>query len=174
MKGQSLMRHLTIFCAGLALWLSVSVTSAAAVQINTPAPDFSLKDLNGRTVNLCGFKGSAIVLNFWSTSCPPCVAELPSLNALYHGLAGSGFMVLGIALDISDKPVREMARHQRIEYPLLLDSTREVYFDSYGLFGQPVSVLIDRTGMVREKIVGQVDWASPEMKTKIKNLLKGR
>ena len=168
------MRHLTIFCASLALWLSVSVTSAAAVQINTPAPDFSLKDLNGRTVNLSGFKGSAIVLNFWSTSCPPCVAELPSLNTLYRNLAGSGLAVFGIALDTSAAPVRELARRQHIEYPLLMDSSKEVYFDTYGLFGQPISVLIDRLGVVREKIVGQVDWASPEMRTKINTLLKGR
>jgi len=82
------------------------------------------------------------------------VAELPSLNALYHDLAGNGLLVLGIALDTSGKSVREMAQRLHIEYPLLLDSSQEVYFDAYGLFGQPVSVLIDRAGIVREKIVG--------------------
>ncbi len=168
------MRYLKIFTISLAAWLCLFVTIASAVHLNAPAPDFCLKDLNGRKVSLADLKGRAVVLNFWSTTCPPCVAEIPALNALYHNLAGSGLVVLGIALDPSDKPVRELARRQRIEYPLLIDSSQEVYFDAYGLFGQPVSILIDRTGMVREKIIGQVNWTSPEMVTKIKSLLKGR
>ena len=168
------MRLVKILCMLLTMWLLVFVTVAGAVRNNTPAPDFSLKDLNGRTVGLSGLKGRAVVLNFWSTTCPPCVAELPALNVLYHDLEGHGLVVLGIALDASDKPVRELARRLRIEYPLLMDSTQEVYFDSYALFGQPVSILIDRTGTVQEKIVGQVDWASPDVRAKITNLLKGR
>ncbi len=168
------MRYLKIFLMSLAAWLCLFVTVAGAVHINAPAPDFCLKDLNGRKVGLSDLKGRAVVLNFWSTTCPPCVAELPSLNSLYHDLAGSGLVVLGIALDPSDKPVRELARRQRIEYPILTDNSQEVYFDTYGLFGQPVSILIDRAGMVREKIIGQVNWTSPEMVTKIKSLLKGR
>lgn len=156
------------------MWLLILVTVAGAVGIHIPAPDFSLKDLNGRKVGLSDLKGKAIVLNFWSTTCPPCVAELPSLNTLYHDLAGSGLVVLGITLDASDKPVRELARRLGIEYPLLMDSTQEVYFDSYGLFGQPVSVLIDRAGTVQDKIIGQVDWSSTAMRAKIKNLLRGR
>ena len=168
------MRLIKICGIVLVTFLCLFGTHADAVQINVPAPDFSLKDLNGKIDCLSKLKGRAILLNFWSTSCPPCVAELPSLNALYHDLAGSGLLVLGIALDTSGKPVREMAQRLHLEYPILLDSSQEVYFDAYGLFGQPISVLIDRAGIVREKIVGQVEWASPEIRTKIKNLLRGR
>lgn len=156
------------------MWLLIFVTVVGAVGIHIPAPDFSLKDLNGRKVGLSDLKGKAIVLNFWSTTCPPCVAELPSLNTLYRDLRGNGLVVLGIALDASDTPVRELSRRLRIEYPILMDSSQEVYFDSYSLFGQPVSVLIDRSGTVREKIVGQVDWTAPDVRAKIKNLLKER
>ena len=83
-------------------------------------------------------------------------------------------VVLGIALDASDTPVRELSRRLRIEYPILMDSSQDVYFDSYSLFGQPVSVLIDRAGTVQEKIIGQVDWSSTAIRAKIKNLLKER
>lgn len=174
MEGYLAMRYLATLSLTVTLWLCLFVTMAGAVHVNAPAPDFCLKDVNGRKVGLADLKGRVVILNFWSTTCPPCVAELPSLNSLYHDLAGSGLVVLGIALDPSDKPVRELARRYRIEYPLLTDSSQEVYFDAYGLFGQPVSIVIDRTGMVREKMVGQVNWTSPEMMTKIKNLLKGR
>lgn len=147
--------------------------NAGAVRINAPAPAFSLKDLSGRKIDLSSLRGRIVVLNFWSTTCPSCVAELPSLNRLHHDLAGKGLVVLGIALDPSDKPVRELARRLGIAYPLLMDSSQEVYFDAYGLFGQPVSVLIDRTGTVRERIVGEVDWASPEVRGRIHHLLTG-
>lgn len=168
------MRLVKILGMSLTMWLFIFVTGAGAVRTNAPAPEFSLKDLNGRKVSLSDLKGKAVILNFWSTTCPPCVAELPSLNTLHHDQAGNGLVVLGIALDASDNPVRELARRLRIDYPLLMDSNQEVYFDTYGLFGQPVSVLIDRGGMVRERIVGQVDWAAPDVRARIHNLLRGR
>ena len=82
--------------------------------------------------------------------------------------------MLGIALDPAEKPVRELAGKLRLEFPVVLDSNKDVYFDSYGLFGQPVSVIIDRTGLVREKMLGAVDWSSPQIRAKITSYLKGR
>lgn len=141
--------------------------SAAAIQIAKPAPDFSLQDINGKTYRLSDFKGKTIILNFWSTTCAPCVAEMPSLNTLYRDLKGSGLIVLGISLDRSAKPVRELADKLRIVYPLLMDSQQDVYFDSYALFGQPVSIVIDRAGMVQEKLIGEVDWSSVRIRSKL-------
>ena len=141
--------------------------SATAIQIAKPAPDFSLQDINGKTYRLSDFKGKTIILNFWSTTCAPCVAEMPSLNTLYRDLKGSGLIVLGISLDRSAKPVRELANKLRIVYPLLMDSQQDVYFDSYALFGQPVSIVIDRAGMVQEKLIGEVDWSSVRIRSKL-------
>lgn len=152
----------------------VSSIPCHAVKLNAPAPDFSLKDLQGSTRTLSAHKGMVVLLNFWSTTCPPCVTELPSLNAVYKELRQSGLLVLGIALDPSEKPVRELVAKLKIEFPNMLDSNKDVYFDSYGLFGQPVSIIIDRTGTVREKIVGPMEWNSPQIKTRIQSYLKGR
>ena len=150
------------------------IVPALAVRINTPAPDFTLKDLQGNKVSLSSSRGRVVILNFWSVDCAPCVAEIPSLAGLHRDLKGEGLVVLGIALDADEKPVRELTARLRVEYPTLLDSTKEVYFDAYGLFGQPISVIVDRGGMVREMIIGGVDWASPPMKEKIHSYLKGR
>lgn len=147
---------------------------ALAVKVNSPAPDFTLKDMNGRAVTLAEQRGKAVILNFWSTTCAPCVAEIPGLNTLYRELSGHGLVVVGIALDGSAEPVRELIARLRLAYPIVLDSDKEVYFDSYGLFGQPISVLIDRNGTVVEQIIGQVDWLSPKIRQKVQNLLKGR
>lgn len=147
---------------------------ALAVKVNSPAPDFTLKDMNGRAVTLAEQRGKTVILNFWSTTCAPCVAEIPGLNTLYRELSGHGLVVVGIALDGSAEPVRELIARLRLAYPIVLDSDKEVYFDSYGLFGQPISVLIDRNGTVVEQIIGQVDWLSPKIRQKVQNLLKGR
>lgn len=150
------------------------VQPALAMKPNLPAPDFTLKRLDGRKVTLAEQRGKAVILNFWSTTCPPCVAEMPGLNALYRELKANGLLVLGIALDPAEGPVRELVARQRIEYPILMDSAKDVYFDAYGLFGQPVSILIDRAGVVREKLVGQVEWTSPALRAKVQNIMKGR
>jgi peroxiredoxin len=148
--------------------------SASAVPIGKTAPDFSLNDIDGNIVRLGDFKGQVVILNFWSTTCAPCVAEIPALNTLYRDLKGSGLTVLGLSLDRTITPVRELADRQHIAYPLLMDSLQDVYFDTYALFGQPVSIVIDRSGMIREKLVGQVEWSSAQIRSKIITLLKGR
>ncbi|MGB4599294.1 MAG: TlpA disulfide reductase family protein [Trichlorobacter sp.] len=167
-------RCCSILLCLLCLVVGLSVTPALAVKINTPAPDFTLTDLHGTKVSLSSLRGKVVLLNFWSTTCAPCVVEIPSLNDLYHEFRGQGLVVLGIALDPSEKPVRELTGKLKVEYPNLMDSEKDVYFDSYGLFGQPVSLIVDRNGVVREKIIGGIEWTSPQMKTRIQSYLKGR
>ncbi|QOX77754.1 TlpA family protein disulfide reductase [Trichlorobacter lovleyi] len=168
------MRCALVFLLLMLNLLTLSATPCQAVKLNTPAPDFTLKDLQGGRQALSGYRGKLVLLNFWSTTCPPCVQELPSLNDLYKDQRQAGLQVLGIALDPAEKPVRELAGKLRLEFPVVLDSNKDVYFDSYGLFGQPVSVIIDRTGLVREKMLGAVDWSSPQIRAKITSYLKGR
>ena len=156
------------------MWVFTSALPVGAVKLHTVAPDFTLTDLHGVTRSLASQKGMVTILNFWSTTCPPCVAELPSLNELFREQRQNGLMVFGIALDPSIKPVREMVTRLRIEYPIMLDSNKDVYFDSYGLFGQPVSIVIDRKGDVREKLIGSVEWTAPHIRQKLQNYLKER
>jgi thiol-disulfide isomerase/thioredoxin len=59
--------------------------------VNSKAPDFTLKDLNGKTVSLSAFKGKVVLLNFFATWCPPCRAEMPALNKLHHTLKAVGW-----------------------------------------------------------------------------------
>lgn len=167
-------RYCSIMFCLLCLVIGCAVTPALAVKINTPAPDFTLTDLHGAKVSLSSLRGKLVLLNFWSTTCAPCVVEIPSLNDLYREFKGQGLVVLGIALDPGEKPVRELTSKLKVEYPNLMDSAKDVYFDSYGLFGQPVSVIVDRNGVVREKIIGGVEWTAPQMKTRIQSYLKGR
>ncbi len=147
---------------------------ASAVKINTAAPDFTLKDITGSSIALSASRGKVVIINFWSVNCAPCVVELPSLSDLYNEMKGEGLVVLGVSLDHSEKSVTGLVRKLKISFPIMLDSKKDVYFDTYGLFGQPVSLVVDRSGILKEKIVGAVEWTSPSMKAKIRSYLKGR
>lgn len=167
-------RMLGLLAASLWLLAAPGVVPAHAVRIHAPAPDFILKDLLGNRQSLSAYRGKVVILNFWSVTCAPCVAEIPSLDALYREHGGEGLVVLGIALDPAEKPVSDLVARLKVTYPNMLDSNREVYFDTYALFGQPISIIVDRSGTVREKIVGEIEWTSPRVKDRILSYLKGR
>lgn len=162
-----------LFCS-FCLLVGTFAVPAFAIRLNTPAPDFTLKDLHGNKVSLSSYRGKVVILNFWSTTCGPCLAEIPSLINLQREFRDQGLVVLGIALDPSEKQVQKAVDKLRIEYVNLMDSNKDVYFDSYGLFGQPVSLIVDRNNVVREKIIGGVEWTSPKMKSTLQSYLKGR
>jgi peroxiredoxin len=167
-------RSFNILFCGFCLLIGMTVAPALAVKINTSAPDFALKDLHGKSVSLSNFRGKVVILNFWSTTCEPCLAEIPSLIKLQREFHSQGLVVLGIALDPAEKPVQETVDKLRIEYTNLMDSNKDVYFDSYGLLGQPISIIVDRNGVIREKIIGGIEWTTPQMKSKLLSYLKGR
>ncbi|HEX9021908.1 MAG TPA: TlpA disulfide reductase family protein [Nitrospirota bacterium] len=152
-----------------------AVSSSAAGLGTDPgkqAPPVELPDLAGRTVSLSQFKGKVVLLNFWSTLCAPCTAELPSLDRLSTALRGEGLVVLAVAIDASDKPVREFAAKNKFALTVLLDREKEVFFDQYAGPGLPATYFIDRNGIIVEKFSGPREWDSPDMKKKIRKLLE--
>ncbi|MCK9420696.1 MAG: redoxin domain-containing protein [Nitrospirae bacterium] len=163
------MRH--ILPSILFLFLTFSVREAVcletAPQIGKLAPEFSLNDLSGNKVNLSDYKGKVILINFWATFCVPCKAEMPSLNNLFLAFKNNGLIVLAISTDDSEKPVQSFIKEKAIAFPVLMDKDQEVYFDLYGVLGLPTSFLIDRDGIIREKIRGERVWDAPDMKEKI-------
>jgi peroxiredoxin len=145
--------------------------SLDAAQIGKPAPGFTLNDVNGRKVSLSDYKGNVILLNFWATFCGPCKEEMPSLNNLYVAFKKDGLIVLAISTDDSEKPVQSFIRAKAITFPILMDTDQQVFFDRYGVLGLPTSFIIDRDGIVREKILGDRPWDAPEIKARIGMLL---
>ncbi len=135
------------------------------------APLFTLKDTQGTNVSLSDFKGKVVLINFWGTWCGPCKAEMPSLNNLYKALKDKGFAVLAISTDSSEKPARSFVGEMGISFPVLMDKDKMVYSDKYAVIGLPMSFLIDRNGVVIGRVVGEVEWDSPEMKNKIMGVL---
>jgi cytochrome c biogenesis protein CcmG, thiol:disulfide interchange protein DsbE len=136
------------------------------------APDFALPNLDGRTVRLSEFRGrKAVLLNFWATWCPPCRAEMPTMERAYREYGPRGLEILAVTIDAGRADgVRAFMQELNLTFPALLDPDMTVLY-AYRLGGIPGSFLIDRRGVVRAVEFGFRDWASAESRRKLEALL---
>ncbi len=119
----------------------------------TPAVEFQLLDLNGSSHSLSQYRGKIVLLNFWATWCKPCTKEMPAMQAAYDRLKDQGLVVLAIN-ELEDlEKVRSHIQEHDHTFPVLLDTENHVA-NLYGVYGLPVSVLIDQGGVVQEYIKG--------------------
>jgi peroxiredoxin len=112
-------------------------------------PEFTLKDLSGKSWTFSQLRGKVVLVNFWATWCPPCRKEMPDLEALYTRFAAKGFLVLGIS-DEETAKVEPFIRERAVSFPVLLDPGRKVN-DMFVVEGIPKSFVYDREG----KLVAQ-------------------
>jgi peroxiredoxin len=112
-------------------------------------PEFTLKDLSGKTWTFAELRGKVVLVNFWATWCPPCRKEMPDLETLYGRFGSKGLVVLGISDEEAAK-VGPFIRERKISFPVLLDPGRKVN-DEFVVQGIPESFVFDREG----KLVAQ-------------------
>ena len=128
-----------------------AASTATAGGSGPSAPDFSLSSLDGPTVRLSDYLGKKVVLiDFWATTCHPCLQEMPELVELYHKYKDRGFVILGVATDDPDTRAQVSAevRSKKMDFPVLLDDSTTV-LDRYNPKGElPFAVLIDRHGSI--------------------------
>jgi peroxiredoxin len=121
--------------------------AGAASSAGTRAPDFTARDVEGRTFRLGDHLGKEVVLlDFWSTFCEPCKAEMPALRAMYDLNKGRGLLVIGIAMDgpetVADVPA--FVRRFEMSFPVLLDEDSRIASLYNPKRSMPLSVIIDR------------------------------
>jgi peroxiredoxin len=126
------------------------------------APDFVLKDIYGKSINLAQFKGKPVLLNFWATWCGPCKEELPSMQRLHQASKNNGgFQIIAVSIDrFNMEKVNQYAKELSLTFPILIDpdrKTRKAYF----IRGLPTSYLIDSEGKLRGFVSGARNWDSP-------------
>jgi thiol-disulfide isomerase/thioredoxin len=138
--------------------------AAAAVE-GGMAPDFSIKDLDGREIKLSSLKGKVVMVNFWATWCPPCKEEIPSMMKLNKSMEGQPFQMLAISIDEGGKAaVEKYFKASGNLLPAYLDSDG-VISQGYGITGVPETFILDRNGMIQKKVVGGMDWSSPDVRS---------
>jgi len=131
------------FCADAA-------APAVGIMKGQVAPDFSLKDITGKQVSLSSAKNSVVCLVFWATWCPYCLREIPSYKELHAKYASKGLKILSVNIAAND-PLPRVEAFQlktQLPYPILYDASQEVS-RLYYVTGVPVSVIIDRKGVIQ-------------------------
>lgn len=163
-----------VILAGIigALWLNSS--KYAPVVTGSPAPDFTLKDMNGKEYTFSSFRGKVVFVNFWATWCKSCREEMPSMQVLYKHLKERNvpFEMLAISMDrvTTQKEVESFVRSLGITFPVLLDPWGKTD-GKYKLTGVPETYIVDQEGRVVEKVIGPRDWTTIGAVEKIFGLL---
>jgi peroxiredoxin len=124
--------------------------------VGVPFPDFNEKDIADNDLSVSKYKGKVILLDFWATWCPPCVAEVPEIQKLYNKYHDKGFEVIGISLDIDKSDLERFIKQRKMPWPQYFDGQR---FDNklalkYGITSAPSTFLIGRDGKVIKQIMG--------------------
>jgi len=134
------------------------------------APNFTLQTLDGQEITLSKLKGKVILLDFWATWCAPCRESIPHLIQLYKTYQKDGLEVIGMNLDRGDMDiVRHFVKSMDIPYPIVI--TSQDVERSYGVTGLPTTILIDREGKIREKIVGFSSEITKQMTAVVVDLI---
>lgn len=135
-------------------------------QIGKPAPMFAVSDQE-RSVDLAKLRGKVIVLNFWASWCAPCIEELPSLEAMQHQLPQ--VLVVGISTDEDSGAYAAFLKQHNVDL-LTVDDPEQKSNALYGTFRYPETYIIDKSGIVRRKLIGPQNFTSPEIVDYLKKL----
>ena len=152
----------------------------AAVQVNAapmPTPDLAFDGPDGAPTTLAAFKGRTVLVNLWATWCPPCLKEMPALDALQSSLGGKDFAVVAINIDTRnlDKPKAWLDERKITALPYYADPQAKVFQDlraARKVEGMPVSLIVDAEGCELAILQGPADWASADAKALIGAAIK--
>lgn len=132
------------------------------------APDFELSDIYGNSFKLSNLKGKVIILDFFATWCPPCVAEIPGFNSLVDEYKSKGLEIVGVSLDDKVSTVKDFAENKNMKYHLIMGNEKIVK-DYGGITGIPTTFIIDKNGNIVNKHIGYVE--KEDFEKEIKGLL---
>ena len=140
------------------LWSSAGASAQEGCWIadGNPAPALSLRDAEGREVNIGALKGRIVIVNFWATWCAPCVAEMPSLQALAKRLGSTKTTVLGVNYHESAQKIREFQERVPVQFALLRDPWQTTSA-AWKVSTLPTTFIVDANGLVLYRVVGEVD-----------------
>lgn len=171
--------YLIILVLGFAwIWLSADRTGTStggrvpAPQQGFLAPDFELKTPTGESIKLSDLRGQAVLINLWATWCPPCRAEMQSIERVYQEYKEQGFTVLAVNMTYQDDPLSVMpfVNEQKLSFPILLEETGEMAM-AYQLRSLPSSYFVRRDGIINEVVIGG-PMSEALLRTRIEAILK--
>ena len=148
------------------------VAERGVVKVGEEAPNFQLRDLDGNMVSLSQLRGKVVLLNFWATWCVPCWIEMPAMERLYRSYSRKDFEILAVSTDPQGAAVtRPFQQEMGFTFPILHDAEYRIGL-MYGARSLPMTFMVDRQGIVRQKVPGARDWGGPDARELIQALMK--
>lgn len=139
---------------------------------NSPAPDVVVNSLQGAPLKLSDLKGKVVLLNFWATWCPPCRAEIPSMVKLNTAMSGKPYQMVAVSIDEGGRPaVESFLKTNSLSLPAYTDPDNAAA-RTYGITGVPETFIIDRQGIIVKKVIGPLEWDSPDVAAFLEKLMK--
>ena len=166
-----------VFGVALAIKLRPQINP---VEIGSRAPAFRATNLrSNQPATLADYRGKVVLVNIWATWCPPCRAEMPSMEHLHQKLAGTDFRIAAVSVDgdafysqeqAGPKEIMAFANNLGLTFDILHDPSGAIR-ESYDIFGVPESYVIDREGVIVKRVIGAANWADPVNEMLIRRLL---
>ncbi|MBI2468157.1 MAG: redoxin domain-containing protein [Candidatus Rokubacteria bacterium] len=152
-------------------WVVATVVRLVPRQAGVPAPDFNLPTLSGGSVRLSDLRGKVVLLNFWATWCVPCRTEMPTIEDLFQRYREQGLEVLAVNLDmLSTAGVEAFVKEVAVTFRVILDPAWSTA-RAYNVTALPTTYLIDRSGNVVVREVGERNWNDGVSRTGVEGLL---
>lgn len=135
------------------MWKRI-LTLIALLLLTTSAWAFNFTDINGHPQNLDAYKGKWVLVNFWATWCPPCLAEIPDLISLQTQYSKTRLVIVGVAMDYENaQQVTDFVKHMHINYPIVLGND-QIAAQVGEVQGLPTSYLFNPAGKIVAYQVG--------------------
>lgn len=163
-----------LLAAGLFAAVKLFADELFPVTVGSAAPDFRAKDLQSqRMKTIADYQGDVVLLNIWATWCPPCLAEMPSMEELYKVYGSRGLRVAAVSIDdyVSEDSIRAFAKGLGLSFEILHDPTHAIE-RAYQTTGYPESFVIGGDGTIRKKWISAADWNSAGNRALIEQLLR--
>ncbi|MED1204920.1 thiol-disulfide oxidoreductase ResA [Heyndrickxia acidicola] len=150
---RSLILLVLLGAVGYTLYSNLTKASQGEIHVGQTAPDFVLKDMNGKTHQLSHYRGKGVFLNFWGTWCDPCKREMPYMNDLYEEYHKKGVEILAVHVKDTRYLVENFIKQYGLQFPVMIDKDGDVQ-NEYGIDPLPESLLIGPDGRVKKIIIG--------------------
>ena len=152
----------------LALACKDKAEKSSLPKLGTAAIDFNFQDLKGQTWSLDKVRGKVLLLRFWADWCPYCRYEMPVIDKYYRKLNKDGFLVLAVNVKQSAEVALAFTAQLNITFPVPLDTDGKMA-KRYGVYAIPTNFLIDRQGVIREILIGEVFKEEKVLRDLLKN-----
>jgi len=172
--GMSRLKPILFFVVVGAVAVFFVLRKPVSVEVNVgdAAPEFAVKDETGKELKLSDYRGNVVFLNFWYTTCPPCIKEMPDMELVNRVFKDRKFKMVPISTDTNFDDVKKFYQdHKLTTMPMYLDPGKQIA-SRYNVYKFPETYVIDGNGNVLKHYIGERVWSNPTYMSAIEEFVK--